>query len=149
MTRLGHALACRCGLDGSVVQDKGIHMRKRSIPIFLSLAIIATGLSAGTDAALAVPKTYGAVVKSTGAFARGTTGVTGTRLNAGVYNVNFPVAMTKCIFNATVGSWNAASQDGGFAKVGSVSGKPKSVLVVTLSNGTPVDRSFHLTVFCP
>jgi hypothetical protein len=125
---------------------------RKSIGLFVAPVLVAAGLSAAAiDAAAAAPRTYGAVIKSNGARAPGkySAGVTSKQLATGSYLVNFRVQVTRCIFNATVGSASAANQDGGFAKVAYVAGKPKSVKVVTLSSGAAADRSFHLIVFCP
>jgi hypothetical protein len=92
-----------------------------------------------------------AVVESDGTIARGSAGVTSTRISSGSYEVTFPKNVTGCAYMVT----SALSGSAGLpphaitGAVGRVN-NPRAILVTTRdTSGTLIDRPFHVVVVGP
>jgi hypothetical protein len=90
-----------------------------------------------------------AVVESDGSLARGTKGVTATRIDSGKYEVDFAGAVKKCAFTATTGSSGDGTPAFGVVTVAGRLDNPAGIYVVTYgSKGDAEDLAFVLNVSC-
>jgi len=114
------------------------------ISVILSIAALFV-----TTAAMAAPSGW-AVVNSNGTLARGTAGTSSSHLNTGVYEVDFPQSVKKCVFTATTGlSGSSGAQVAGFVTVAGRGSNDAGVFVTTYGGtGSPQDLGFHLNVRC-
>ena len=101
------------------------------------------------DEIIARAKDQWAVVGSDGALTRKNGATAVTKLGAGDYEVVFGGSVAACVYNATLGSTDAADPPAGEVGVAQRSGNANAVRVVTRdSAGAAADRPFHLTVNC-
>jgi hypothetical protein len=99
------------------------------------------------------PRTFFAVVNHDGSLARGSVGVTSSKVASftGAYVVGFGTDVSGCAFVSTVGNTgNGGTPPAGDANTAGRSADVKAVFVQTYNAaGTTTDDSFHLIVVCP
>jgi len=101
------------------------------------------------DEIIARAKDLWAVVGADGALVRKNGAASATKLGTGDYEVAFGGDVTACVYNATLGSADAADPPAGEVGVAHRAGNANAVRVVTrASDGTAADLPFHLTVNC-
>ena len=128
---------------------KGRHQRVPSLQRAAAVCAFSLGLIALPSAANAAT-TLAAVVNANGAKARAfPAGITSARTAVGEYKVLFSRNVSTCVFVSIVGSPNTVEPQGGGAKVWSLPGNPRGVVVQIGQSGVAADRPFHLVVVCP
>ncbi|HEX4295138.1 MAG TPA: hypothetical protein VHZ29_13475 [Rhizomicrobium sp.] len=90
-----------------------------------------------------------AVVDKDGNLIRGRNAIAATRLNAGIYEVDFSGSVKKCVFTASTGLPIDGSNVAGFVTVAGRGSNDDGVYVQTFdATGVSSDRGFHLIVRC-
>src|SRR4051812_44386378 len=91
---------------------------------------------------------YWAVVIADGTLARGSTGVSSSKVGTGTYNVLFPVDVSGCAYTATVGTAVSGSHPAAQTSVAPLNGDPNGVFLQTANNGANSDLGSHVIVAC-
>jgi hypothetical protein len=101
------------------------------------------------SAAAADGLTRHAVISELGAVVRGRGATSASKTGAGQYQVVFDADVRNCAYFATLGDPGAGAPPIGEIGTSSLPGNANGVFLVTRdSEGTNVDRPFHLTVSC-
>jgi hypothetical protein len=109
----------------------------------------ATKLKTVPSALLAEGVTRQAVIADTGAAVRSRGVASSAQTGTGQYQVVFDRDVRQCVYSATLGDESASGPGTGQIAVTSAASNVNGVRVVTRnSDGTSVNRSFHLIVSC-